>query len=512
MATDYSRIMYKQYMEVVERLNKMEAAHKENRSEIHGLNADIKSLQKTNAILQDKCDKLEAENTDLKEQVEDLTKENQCLKNDNERMKRILNNDSSNSSLPPSSGGSGIVTKPANTYNSRKPSSRKQGAQSGHKGKTLTKEEVEKKISEGKLKKQVKNIGNPASGNYITRYIVDLDVKAVATEVRIYADKEGKYNIPEELLRSQVIYGPNIKAMAAQLYIEGVVANDRICAFINSISGDNLEISEGSIYNFCREFSSRCVPEYKKIEEDLLNQAVLCTDATVVTLNKKQSYIRNVSSERSVVYYPAESKKIDEMSEMRVVSQFSGTFMHDHETALYNFGTKHAECNVHIGRYGVKNTQESNNSWSRHMNSFLVGMNHARKELIALGIDHFEESALQRYEARYDAILEDGYEQNKHTREKLARAEEKKLLNRMRKYKENHLLFLHDFQVPYSNNMSERDLRKCKNREKMAGGFRNTKGKEMYCLGLSVIETVKRRKQNIHASIAALFNGEPVIQ
>ena len=37
------------------------------------------------------------------------------------------------------------------------------------------------------------------------------------------------------------------------------------------------------------------------------------------------------------------------------------------------------ECNVHIGRYGVKNTQESNNSWSRHMNDFLVGMNHARK-------------------------------------------------------------------------------------------------------------------------------------
>lgn len=30
-------------------------------------------------------------------------------------------------------------------------------------------------------------------------------------------------------------------------------------------------------------------------------------------------------------------------------------------------------------------------------------------------------------------------------------------------------MFLHDFEVPYSNNMSERNLRKCKNREKMAG-------------------------------------------
>ena len=512
MATDYSRIMYKQYMEVVERLDKMEAAHKEERSEIRDLNADIKSLQKTNSILQDKCDRLEAENQDLKEQVEGLTKDNQCLRDDNERMKRILNNDSSNSSLPPSTGGNGTVSKPANTYNSRKPSAKKKGAQSGHKGKTLTKEDVEKKISEGKLKKHVKNIGNPSSGKYITRYIVDLEVNAVATEVRIYADKNGKYNIPEELLRSPVIYGPNVKAMAAQLYIEGVVANDRICAFINSISGDNLGISEGSIYNFCKEFSDRCVPEYTKIEDDLLNQDVLCTDATVITTDKKQSYIRNVSSDRSVVYYPADGKTIEEMKTMRVLSLFSGIMMHDHETALYHFGTGHAECNVHIGRYGVKNTQESMNSWSQNMNSFLQGMNHARKQMIAAGIDHFEEEALQRYEARYDAILENGYEQNKHTRGKLTRTEEKKLLNRLRKYKKNHLLFLHDFRVPYSNNMSERDLRKCKNREKMAGGFRKKEGREMFCKILSVIETLKRRKENIYASIVALFNSEPVIQ
>ncbi len=124
----------------------------------------------------------------------------------------------------------------------------------------------------------------------------------------------------------------------------------------------------------------------------------------------------------------------------------------------------------------------------------------------------FKEENVLRYEARYDAILAEGYEQNKHTKGSLARAEEKKLLKRLRKYKENHLLFLHDFEVPYSNNMSERDLRKCKNREKMAGGFRNEKGKEMYCRSLSVIETVKRRKQNIFDSIVTLFNGKPVIQ
>ena len=67
-------------------------------------------------------------------------------------------------------------------------------------------------------------------------------------------------------------------------------------------------------------------------------------------------------------------------------------------------------------------------------------------------------------------------------------------MNRLEKYKENHLLFLNDFAVPFSNNMSEKDLRICKNRQKMAGGFRNDKGRQMYCDIMSFVETVKTKE------------------
>ena len=89
--------------------------------------------------------------------------------------------------------------------------------------------------------------------------------------------------------------------------------------------------------------------------------------------------------------------------------------------------------------------------------------------------------------------------------------EETTLLNRLEKYGENHLLFLHDFQVHYSNNMSEKDLRICKNRQKMAGGFRTAEGRGMYCRIMSVIGTVKRRGLNIFQSIADILTDTPVI-
>ena len=95
----------------------------------------------------------------------------------------------------------------------------------------------------------VKEIGDPQKP-YVTRYCLDLDIKVTATEIRIHADENGKFHIPDEY-RADVSYGRTVKVIAAFLYSEGVVANNRICAFINSLSGDTLGISTGSIYNFC---------------------------------------------------------------------------------------------------------------------------------------------------------------------------------------------------------------------------------------------------------------------
>ena len=82
------------------------------------------------------------------------------------------------------------------------------------------------------------------------------------------------------------------------------------------------------------------------------------------------------------------------------------------------------------------------------------------------------------------------------------------LLNRLEKYKADHLLLLHHLAVSFDNNMSERDLRKCKRRQKMSGGFRTQEGSSMYCDILSVIETAKRSHINPFDVIAHKLQGE----
>jgi transposase len=104
-----------------------------------------------------------------------------------------------------------------------------------------------------------------------------------------------------------------------------------------------------------------------------------------------------------------------------------------------------------------------------------------------------------------------GRNENKKTSHKYAKFDETTLLNRMEKYAHNHLLFLHDFSIPFENNISERDLRKAKSRQKMAGGFRKESGNQMYCSILTILETLKRRNMGIIKNIKQLFMGTPAI-
>jgi hypothetical protein len=486
--SNYGNGLFKQLQEVMERLDAVEKTLKKERKE-HKEKA---------AQLNDRINTMEKENGRLKAEI-------RVLKDDNERMKRTLNNDSSNSSLPPSSGQKG---KKANAYNGRTKSGKKCGGQKGHSGKTLTKAEIEKRIADGELEHKVVGFGKE-SGRYVSKYVLDLQIIPTVTELRFYESDEGRMAIPAQY-QSDVTYGPVMKAIAVDLYSEGVVSNDRISEFLKALSGNLLNPSTGSIYGFCDAFRAKSRESVRQIEEELMNAPTLYTDATVVTVNGKQAYIRNQSTEGAVLYSPMEKKDTDTLRKTGILSAFSGTLVHDHEAALYQFGTGHGECNVHLLRYLKKNTEETGNEWSSEMSALLGEMNNTRKERIAELLPLTEDELLS-YGKRYDLLVAKGIEENKKTKGRFARNEEKRLLVRLAKYKDNHLLFLHDFSVAFENNLSERDLRKCKNRQKIAGGFRKASGNEMYCNIMSIVETCKRKNLPVFQNIYNIICGTPAI-
>lgn len=490
---DYSNQVFKQLQEVMKKCDDL--SHEVKIIEKKTEKKFKKQLKEQKEYFTQKIKDLEKENKDLK-------MENQKLRNDNDRLKKIINNDSNNSSKPPSSDIK------RNIPNNREKTNKKAGGQKGHKGHFLSKKIVEEKIKKGEFKREIYHQGE-IQEEYISKYILDLEINVIAKEYRFYKGKDGKYNIPKEF-KTDVQYGSGLKTICTILNAEGIVALDRLTNFISCITHGEINLSKGSIVNFTKELNQKSKYIIKEIEEDLLNSEMMNTDATTGRCENKNICVRTYSTKETTLLIPTYGKGKKYIEETNILNRYTGNLVHDHETVVYNYGKKHIECNVHISRYLRGCYENTKNKWSIKMRSFLCSLNEYRKELKTKGIEKLEEKQLEKYSKRYDELLEEGYKENKKIKGKYLRQEEQRLLNRLKKYKENHLMFLYDFSVPFDNNLAERDLRHVKTKQKISGHFNSMEGIKIYLNIKSIIGTMKKRGQNFYNEILKIYENIPV--
>ena len=421
------------------------------------------------------------------------------LETEVDRLRKQLNNDSSNSSKPPSTD---IKPNAPNTYNGRTKTGKKSGGQEGHKGRYLCRTSIEEKIDKGLIKHEVVHHGEPV-GNYVSKYVIDIKIETIATEHRFYGDTD----IPMEL-RPDVQYGSELKAFVATLAGQGLVASNRIVDMLSAWTNGALELSDGTIYNFLTEFNSKVKSCVETIKEKLLNNIVLHVDETIARVNARNMCFRNYSDKKHVLYTANQTKGKKGIEDDDILPQFIGTLVHDHNTVNYNYGSANGECNVHVIRYLQANSENTRHCWSDEMIDFLLMLKQSKDLAISFGIERFEQDDLDRYRKRYGEIVEEGFEALKNTKSRFYQKEEKKLLNRLKKYRDNHLLFAEDFAVPFDNNLSERDLRMIKTKGKVSGCFRSLAGAKTFANLMSVIKTAIKQNVSPYLAIRAVFNGE----
>jgi hypothetical protein len=420
------------------------------------------------------------------------------LETENDRLRKQVNNDSGNSSNPPSND---IKPNAPNTYNGRTKTDRKTGGQKGHKGKHLSVSTIETKIGSGQMKREVVNHG-AVEGAYISKYVIELKIETVAIEHRFY----GKADIPKEF-HPDVQYGNEIKSVVATLAGQGLVASNRIVDMLSSMSGGAIELSDGTVYNFLSEFNTKAQMMLAAIKTKLLNNTVMNIDETGTRVCGKNMTFRNYSDEQRVLYTVNPTKGKQAIEDDGVLGQFVGILVHDHNTVNYNYGTGNAECNVHLIRYLKANSDNTHHDWSDDMTAFLLALKRSKESALGFELSGFEQADIEKYRKRYDEIIKSGFEVLKTTQSRFYQKEEKKLLNRLKKYRDNHLLFALNFDVPFDNNLSERDLRMVKTKGKVSGCFRSLDGARYFANLMSIIKTAIKQNFSPHFAISSIFHG-----
>lgn len=416
-----------------------------------------------------------------------------------------INRNYENSSIPSSKS---IARKKIS--NSCEKTGRKPGGQPGHRGHCRKKLTPTREIYLPAPEEVLHDPDFKKTSKTITKQKIDISVEVHVTEYHAdvyYNSKTGERihaPFPQGVI-DDVNYGGNLRAFLFLLNNDCCTSIDKSRRFLSDLTDGKINISKGMINNLCRSFAKKTESQRKEIFCDMLLSPVMHTDCTNARVNGESSYVFVCAVPDGRVLYFARDKKGHDGIKGTVVEDYQGTLVHDHDVTFYKYGTGHQECLAHVLRY-LKDSMdnEKDRSWNRQMHSLIQEMIHYRN-----GLSESEEpdpQTVSEFEERYKTILSiagDEYDYEPHGK---YYRDGYNLYKRMKKYKKDHLLFLHNKNVPATNNEAERLLRKYKRKQAQAVSFRSPSSIDHLCKCMSMLVLMRRKEQaNLFREIAEIF-------
>lgn len=441
-------------------------------------------------------------------QRQELYKVKTELDDEKQRIQKLtaqINRNYENSSIPSSKA---ITRKKIS--NSREKTGKKPGGQPGHKGhcrKRLTPtEEVylpapEEVLNDPDFKKTSKTI---------TKQKIDISIQVNVTEYHAdvyYNSKTGEriHAAFPKGVADDVNYGGNIRAFLFLLNNDCCTSIDKSRRFLSDLTNGKVNISKGMINTLCRSFAEKTASQRKEIFNSMLLSPVMHTDCTNACVNGKNAYVFVCAVPDGDVLYFVREKKGHEGVKGTVVEDYQGILVHDHEATFYNYGSDHQECLAHVLRY-LKDSMdnEKERTWNRQMHCLIQEMIHYRNGLSEL--EQPDPQTVSEFEERYRTVLSTAREEYDYEPPGKYYRDGYNLYKRMEKYKNNHLLFLYNKNVPDTNNEAERLLRKYKRKQTQAVSFRSQSSIDYLCQCMSML-IVMRKKENVNLfhEVAEIF-------
>ena len=421
-------------------------------------------------------------------------------------LRRRLNLDSSNSSKPPSSDG--LKKKPRIKGSLRGRSGKSSGGQTGHEGGTLRLvadpdavvrheacacghcgSSLNAKLATGIEKRQVFDI--PERPLMVTEH--------QATIYRCaHCQRMTKAAFPEGVV-SPTQYGERIKAAAIYLNVQQLIPEDRAAQALSDLFGAPL-ICAASIVAWVGRKAQALRSVYQAIGQRVAETAVRHLDETGYRIAGKLHWLHTTSS-LHFTFYRAGEKRGDIPTDLQ-----GGVVVHDHFLPYRTMNAvDHAFCNAHILRELQALIEIDKEPWAEQMRDLLLDANAAVNKAREAGETALPPKWVAAFVERYWDAVKLGHSfhrqlpelAQKAMRRRLKQREGKNLIERLKTFKTETLRFLNDFDVPFTNNQAEQDLRMMKVKMKISGSFRTLEGAQTFATLRSVVSTARKQGRNI---------------
>ena len=455
----------------------------------------------------DRLEPLAEENTDLRQENSALKTENTDLKAEVAALKAQINSNSRNSSKPPSSDG--YKKKPA--FPGKKKG--KQGGQQGHKGRTLR--QVEHPDKTIKHKPKPCDCGHEFSDEELsvaeTRQVFDLPqpkLEVIAHELlKGQCPVCGKWHkgIAPEGVNAPVQYGHGVKALTTLLNVDYRIPFKKIQTLFSDLFG--YAINESTVYSASRLCYKKLKEPMEIIKSKIIEAMTAHADETGIRVEEMLRWLHVATTEFYTYLFVHEKRgRLALESEQSILDKLTGWLVHDCWGSYFNFKElRHALCGAHILRELEGLIENEQSKWARVFKIFLM-------HLFEMP---FEERVKRRQqiEARYILICGMGEKAEPPPRKtpgqkgRYKRTKGRNLVERLMREKEAVLAFAFNEEVPFTNNLGERDLRPAKVKLKVSNCFRSFEGAEIYARIASFVSTARKNDKNVFSELCTTFSG-----
>lgn len=493
--------------------------------------AEVRQLQETIRRLEDKLWAKERESdgkiTKLTMEYEDKLYQKDCviagLKNKLSHAQALLSQDGTNAGIPTSQTP---CNKEKRIPNTREKTGKKKGGQPGHEKHVLdapadgeiTDTVIHGAGGEGFLCPACDGDHYIPTGESEVKYEYDVEISIKKIRHVFYYYKcldcgtEFRSVYPPQL-RGDVQYGPGLQALALSLTNTVNAAMNKTSMFLSGLTQGELSPCEG----YVAKLQGRAAKWLRQFREDLkmvlITLRIVYWDDTVIMILTKRACFRFYGDER-IAYYTAHAHKdmesLDDDNVLNLLTEDSKA-MHDHNTVNYNskYHFENIECNQHLQRDCQKNTDNTCHKWSSGLKEFIGHTIKERNAVIAGGGNAFDPAYIDRFHEKVDKYLSDGWKENEADAQKYGAAWERTLLSRIEEYRRNYFLWVEDFSIPTTNNLSERGLRGVKSHMKISGQFESEAAADNHALIRTYIETCRRNGINEIMALQRLCSGNP---
>lgn len=424
-----------------------------------------------------------------------------------------LGKDSHNSSKPPSSDG--LAKKPVSL---RKASGGKPGGQKGHPGRTL-KFAIPDTTIQHTPPERCDACGESLAllPNTVVerRQVFDLPpVKLEVAEHQVTATtctcgKVHRGTFPEDV-PAPVQYGPRLKAASVYLTQWQLLPLRRSADLLSHLF--ETPVSAATVLGAIAEASQALAPAVEDIKAGILASEVVCFDETGQRVNGRLNWLHSAGTGELTWYGSHQKRGRLAMDAFGILPNFTGTAVHDGWASYRDFPCQHSLCNAHHLRELIHVGETTGQAWAETMIDFLCHAkdvsDKARADQTLLTLDTLSalrqeyEAILTRAEALNPVLPAKGKQ-----RGRAKQSTATNLLGRLRRHADDVLRFLSDPNVPFDNNLAERDIRMPKLKQKTSGCFRTHDGAQNFATIRSYLSSLAKQGRNVMAALVQTFQG-----